>query len=56
MMISHDWVDALDNLILFNGYDDSSRIINDFFSYARNKGLSIDQLTNIPFENKEGGI
>ena len=47
----HDWVDALDNLILFNGYDDSSRIINDFFSYARNKGLSIDQLTNIPFEN-----
>ena len=47
----HDWVDALDNLILFNGYDDSSRIINDFFSYVRNKGLSIDQLTNIPFEN-----
>ena len=46
-----DWIDALDNLILFNGQDDSKRIISEFVSYAKNKGLIEDNFFDFPFEN-----
>ena len=46
-----DWIDALDNLILFNGTEDSKRIINEFIAYAKNKGLVQNNTTQIPFEN-----
>ena len=35
-----DWIDALENLILFNGKEDASSLINDFFKHAKNKGSS----------------
>ena len=46
-----DWIDALDNLILFNGHDDSKRIITKFVLYAKNKGLIEDSFFDLPFEN-----
>ena len=46
-----DWIDALDNLILFNGHDDSKRIISEFVSYAKNKGLLEGSIFDLPFEN-----
>ena len=46
-----DWIDALENLILFNGKDDSKRIIREFTSYAKNKGLLDQSDLEFPFEN-----
>ena len=45
-----DWVDALENLILFNGKEDASSLVNEFFKYAENKGLIDQKLRNLPFE------
>ena len=47
----YDWIDALENLILFNGKEDSKRIINEFINYAASKNLLNDHVTQIPFEN-----
>ena len=47
----YDWIDALENLIVFNGHENASEIINSFFSYAQNKGLINSNFTNLPFEN-----
>lgn len=47
----NDWVDALENLILFNGKEDASKIIQNFVKYAQNKGLLDSTFTNLPFEN-----
>ena len=38
-------------LNLFNGQDDSKRIISEFVSYAKNKGLIEDNSFDFPFEN-----
>ena len=46
-----DWIDALNNLILFNGRDDSRRIIDEFIAYAKNKGLVQNNSLQLPFEN-----
>ena len=48
----HDWIDALENLILFNGKEDASELIQNFVKYAENKGLLVDSsFANLPFEN-----
>jgi len=47
----NDWVDALENLVLFNGKDDASELIQNFFKYAENKGLLESGFANLPFEN-----
>jgi len=46
-----DWVDALENLILFNGKDEASELIQNFVKYAENKGLLESGFANLPFEN-----
>ena len=35
-----DWVDALDNLIFFNGKEDASLLIKQFVKYAQNKRVA----------------
>ena len=47
----HDWIDALDNLILFNGREDAKNLISQFISYAETKGLTEENLRKLPFEN-----
>jgi len=47
----YDWIDALDNLILFNGEEDASNLITEFAKYALNKGLIDDTFLEPPFEN-----
>ena len=47
----HDWIDALENLTLFNGREDTKRIINQFLDYAANKGLLDQKHIELPFEN-----
>ena len=46
-----DWIDALENIILFDGKDQAENLINSFLTHASNKGLNINELTNIAFEN-----
>ena len=46
-----DWLDALENLILFNGFDNTSYIVNEFISHAKNKNLINDDQRALPFEN-----
>ena len=46
-----DWIDALDNLVLFNGKEDASDLIQNFVKYAENKGLLESGFANLPFEN-----
>ena len=46
-----DWLDALENLILFNGREDTKSLMNEFLKYLYSKGL-IDEISNqMPFEN-----
>ena len=47
----YDWVDALENLILFNGKKDASLLIQEFVKYAQNKGVLDDKIFQLPFEN-----
>ena len=47
----YDWVDALENLILFNGKEDASKLLGEFVKYAQNKGLLESDFTALPFEN-----
>ena len=42
----NDWVDALENLILFNGKEQASNLINEFFQYAKSKTYSMMNLFN----------
>jgi len=46
-----DWIDALENLVLFNGRDDASELIQKFVKYAENKGLLESNFADLPFEN-----
>ena len=46
-----DWVDALENLILFDGKEQASDLINDFFQYASSKNLLNDESLQLPFYN-----
>ena len=47
----NDWVDALENLMLFNGKENASELIQNFVKYAENKGLLESGHAEIPFEN-----
>ena len=47
----NDWVDALENLILFNGKDEAAEIMKEFISHAENKGLIDNYLNKPPFIN-----
>ena len=47
----NDWVDALENIILFNGKDEASEILKAFISHAENKGLIDNYLNKPPFIN-----
>ncbi len=47
----NDWIDALDNLVLFNGKEDASELLQNFVKYAENKGLLESGFANLPFEN-----
>ncbi|MFL2487576.1 MAG: pyruvate dehydrogenase (acetyl-transferring), homodimeric type [Gammaproteobacteria bacterium] len=47
----NDWVDALENLILFNGKEGAAELIQNFVKYAENKGLLESSFANLPFEN-----
>ena len=47
----YDWVDALENLILFNGKEEASSLIKEFVSHAENKGLLDGATRKLPFEN-----
>ena len=46
-----DWIDALENLVLFNGREDAKNLISQFISYAETKGLTEENLRKLPFEN-----
>ena len=46
-----DWIDALENLILFNGEEHTKATIKSFLSYANSKGLLDDSFHELPFEN-----
>ena len=46
-----DWIEALENLNLFDGSEYTKKIVNDFFKYAENKGFIDDFFKQIPFEN-----
>ena len=46
-----DWLDALENLILFNGKENTKKLLSDFISHAVNKGLIDDNFFEIPFIN-----
>ncbi len=46
-----DWIDALENLILFNGKENTSELINEFIQYAHSKNLIKNEFLNLPFEN-----
>ena len=46
-----DWVDALENLILFDGRDVAKEIVEEVISHAKNKGLLDQTSFSLPFEN-----
>ena len=35
----NDWIDALENLVLFDGKDKAKIIVKEIISHAKNKGL-----------------
>ena len=46
-----DWIDALENLILFNGKQEAGEIMQELMSYASMKGILDSELFELPFEN-----
>ena len=42
-----DWIDALDNLVLFNGREDAKNLISQFISYAETKGLTEENIRSL---------
>jgi pyruvate dehydrogenase E1 component len=46
-----DWIDALENLVLFEGKDNAKEIVKGIISHAGNKGLLDQTLFSLPFEN-----
>ena len=47
----NDWIDALENLILFNGKENASELIKEFVNHAHNKGVLDNESLKIPFLN-----
>ncbi len=46
-----DWIDALENQLLFDGKEQTSLLLNDFINYVQNKGLLDNNFHSLPFEN-----
>ena len=46
-----DWIDALENLVLFEGKDNAKEIVQEIISHAKNKGLLDEKHISLPFEN-----
>ncbi len=46
-----DWIDALENLVLFDGKDSAREVIKEVISHAKNKGLLNESHFSLPFEN-----
>ena len=46
-----DWIDALENQLLFDGKEQTSLLLNDFITYVQNKGLLDNNFHSLPFEN-----
>ena len=46
-----DWVEALENLLLFEGEQETKEVLNAFISHARNKNLLGNTFDVLPFEN-----
>ena len=46
-----DWVEALENLLLFEGEQETKEVLNAFISHARNKNLLGNTFDDLPFEN-----
>ncbi len=46
-----DWIDALENLELFNGNDYTKQVVNQFIAYMDKKNMIDDIYKSIPFEN-----
>ena len=46
-----DWIDALDDLTLFEGVDHTKNLLKEFIRHIENKGLLPDDLRTLPFEN-----
>jgi len=44
----NDWIDALENLVLFNGKVEASQLIQNFVKHAENKGLLESNIEEIP--------
>ena len=44
-----DWLDALENKILFDGKDSAKLILEEVFSHARNMDLLPEKLNELPF-------
>ena len=47
----HDWIDALDNQILFNGKDDTRHLLSEIIKHAESKGLIDNDFKQLAFEN-----
>ena len=46
-----DWVDALENSILFDGKEHTKELLDQIISHAENKGLLSNSINSLPFEN-----
>ena len=46
-----DWIDALENKLLFDGESETKELANEFINYLQNKNLVDDIHLNLPFEN-----
>ncbi len=47
----HDWIDALNNQVLFNGKDDTRHLLAEIIKYAETKGLIVKDFKQLAFEN-----
>ena len=47
----NDWIDALENLVLFNGKENTSELLKLFVQHAQNKGLLQNISSELAFEN-----
>ena len=45
-----DWTDALENLMLFDGKEDASELIQNFVKYKENKGLLESSFADLPLK------
>ena len=46
-----DWIDALENLILFDGKEEVEKVLKAFIQHAQNKGVYPTEMLDMPFEN-----